>query len=163
MQIVFQDPYSSLNPRMTVRQVLSELLRVHRMVPRAGIDARCRELIDLVGLPPRALDSHPRNFSGGQRQRVSIARALALEPELLGPPGRVSLRLDAAAPGPCARGDRGGRARPGLKPGSDPERRPLHVRGSSVTGAWLRLAVPGARPPKRGQTPNVGRCTFVGA
>jgi oligopeptide/dipeptide ABC transporter ATP-binding protein len=83
MQIVFQDPYSSLNPRMTVRQVLSELLRVHRMVPRAGIDARCRELIDLVGLPPRALDSHPRNFSGGQRQRVSIARALALEPELL--------------------------------------------------------------------------------
>src|SRR5436190_8384812 len=83
MQMVFQDPYSSLNPRMTVRQVLSELLRVHRMVPRAGIDARCRELIDLVGLPPRALDSHPRNFSGGQRQRVSIARALALEPELL--------------------------------------------------------------------------------
>ena len=67
MQIVFQDPYSSLNPRMTVRQVLSELLRVHKMVPKAGIDARCRELIDLVGLPPRALDSHPRNFSGGQR------------------------------------------------------------------------------------------------
>src|SRR5881397_1138973 len=50
MQIVFQDPYSSLNPRMTVRQVLSELLRVHRMVPKAGIDARCRELIELVGL-----------------------------------------------------------------------------------------------------------------
>src|SRR5438132_5896203 len=83
IQMVFQDPYASLNPRMTVRQTLSELLRVHRMVPRSGIDARCRELVDMVGLGPRALDAHPRQFSGGQRQRVSIARALALEPELL--------------------------------------------------------------------------------
>jgi oligopeptide transport system ATP-binding protein len=83
IQMVFQDPYSSLNPRMTVRQVLAELLRAHHMVPRDAIDARCRELLDLVGLPARALDAHPRQFSGGQRQRVAIARALALEPELL--------------------------------------------------------------------------------
>jgi oligopeptide/dipeptide ABC transporter ATP-binding protein len=83
VQMVFQDPYSSLNPRMTVRQTLAELLRAHRIVPKEAIEARCRELLDLVGLGPRALDAHPRQFSGGQRQRVAIARALALEPELL--------------------------------------------------------------------------------
>jgi peptide/nickel transport system ATP-binding protein len=83
IQMVFQDPYSSLNPRMSVRQTLSELLRAHHMVPAAQIDERCRELLDLVGLGQRALDAYPRQFSGGQRQRVSIARALALEPELL--------------------------------------------------------------------------------
>jgi oligopeptide transport system ATP-binding protein len=83
IQMVFQDPYSSLNPRMTVRQTLGELLRVHRVVPPAQVRSRSQELLELVGLGAESLDAFPRQFSGGQRQRVSIARALALVPELL--------------------------------------------------------------------------------
>ena len=83
VQMVFQDPYSSLNPRMSVGQMLRELLRLHRMVPAARVEDRCRELMGLVGLPEHALASYPKQFSGGQRQRVGIARALALEPQVL--------------------------------------------------------------------------------
>jgi oligopeptide transport system ATP-binding protein len=83
IQIVFQDPYASLNPRMSVRAMLSEMLRVHRLAPRDGIDARARELVELVGLPRRALDVRPAALSGGQRQRVAIARALSLDPDVL--------------------------------------------------------------------------------
>ncbi|MFI5888253.1 ATP-binding cassette domain-containing protein [Streptomyces sp. NPDC051554] len=83
VQMVFQDPYSSLNPRMTVGQTLSELLRHHRVVPRERVRARCLELLELVGLPAEALNRTPHQFSGGQRQRVAIARALALEPRVL--------------------------------------------------------------------------------
>jgi oligopeptide/dipeptide ABC transporter ATP-binding protein len=83
VQMIFQDPYSSLNPRMTVGQTLGELLRYHHLVPRDEVAARSRQLMDLVGLPHEALRRAPRQFSGGQRQRIGIARALALVPEVL--------------------------------------------------------------------------------
>ena len=83
IQMVFQDPYSSLNPRMTVGSMLHELLRVHNVVPRGEVEAYTRELLGLVGLTEEAVHAYPRQFSGGQRQRVAIARALALRPELL--------------------------------------------------------------------------------
>ena len=82
-QIVFQDPYSSLNPRMRVGSILAEPLEVHGLVPRAGRRARVEELLDMVGLPASAADRFPHEFSGGQRQRIGIARALATEPALL--------------------------------------------------------------------------------
>jgi oligopeptide/dipeptide ABC transporter ATP-binding protein len=83
VQMVFQDPYGSLNPRMTVSETLAEALQVHRMVPPAKIPARVAELLDLVRLPLSAAQRLPHEFSGGQRQRVAIARALSVEPELL--------------------------------------------------------------------------------
>jgi oligopeptide/dipeptide ABC transporter ATP-binding protein len=84
MQLVFQDPYASLNPRMKILDLVAEPLLVHGLVKRIS-DARekVRELLDLVGLPKDAVDRYPHAFSGGQRQRIGIARALALEPSFI--------------------------------------------------------------------------------
>jgi ABC-type microcin C transport system duplicated ATPase subunit YejF len=83
MQIVFQDPYGSLDPRMRARQIVEEPLVIHRLGTRTERRDRVAELFRLVGLDPAQLDRYPREFSGGQRQRIGLARALALEPSFL--------------------------------------------------------------------------------
>jgi ABC-type glutathione transport system ATPase component len=84
MQMIFQDPYASLNPRLTVRDIIAEGWRVHSgLVPRSRWTAEAKELLERVGLNPDYSDRYPHQFSGGQRQRIGIARALALKPKLI--------------------------------------------------------------------------------
>jgi len=83
VQMVFQDPLSSLNPRMTAQDIVEEPLRIHRWGDRKAIEKRSSELFDFVGLSQASLKKHAHEFSGGQRQRIAIARALALSPSLL--------------------------------------------------------------------------------
>ena len=101
VQGVFQDPYSSLNPTMTVGQSLAEVLKVHHVVPRAQRADRVAELLNTVGLSPAQADRQPLAFSGGERQRVGIARALAVQPEVVDR-RRAAVRAGRLDPGPGA-------------------------------------------------------------
>ena len=83
MQIIFQDPYASLNPRLSIRSIVSEPLKIHRIGTKAEQNDRVADLLGKVGLDPRYADRYPHEFSGGQRQRIGIARALALNPKLI--------------------------------------------------------------------------------
>ncbi|WNG27929.1 dipeptide ABC transporter ATP-binding protein [Cystobacter fuscus] len=83
MQLVFQDPYASLNPRMSVRELLGEPFAIHGLERGAAREAKVAGLLDMMGLPREALERYPHEFSGGQRQRIGIARAIALRPDLV--------------------------------------------------------------------------------
>ncbi len=83
MQMIFQDPYASLNPRMTIGEIIAEPLIIHGIIPKKEVDGEVERLLSIVGLNPAYANRYPHEFSGGQRQRVGVARALALKPSLI--------------------------------------------------------------------------------
>ena len=81
--MIFQDPYTSLNPRHTVGEIIGAPLEIHKLVPKQGLLRRVQELLETVGLNPEHYNRYPHEFSGGQRQRIGVARALALKPSVI--------------------------------------------------------------------------------